>query len=111
MTPGGTGREGKVEVHVLEGYVTVQNANVNQGTNSLLEIGLSCDNDGVSANRAIKSTKQMDLYDIIWDPVSSGVVDLLLVTTLFTFYPALLNAQSRMLQPNESSIAIHGDPV
>ena len=50
MTPGETGREGKVEVHVLEGYVTVQHANVNQGTNSLLEVGLSCDNDGVSTS-------------------------------------------------------------
>ena len=49
MTPGETGREGKVEAHVLEGYVTVQYANVKQGTNSLLEVGLSCDSDGVSA--------------------------------------------------------------
>ena len=111
MTPGETGREGKVEVHVLEGYVTVQHANVNQGTSSLLEVGLSCDNDGVSAIQAVKSTKQMKSYDIIWGPVSGGVVDLRMVASLFTFYPALLNAQSRMLQPNESSIAIHGDPV
>ena len=73
MTPGETGREGKVEVHVLEGYVTVQNANVGQGTNSLFEVGLPCDSDGISAIRAIKSTKQMNSYDIIWDPVSSGV--------------------------------------
>ena len=83
MTPGETGREGKVEVHVLEGYVTVQHANVNQGTSSLLEVGLSCDNDGVSAIRAIKSTKQMKSYDIIWDPVSSGVVDLSCVKLIY----------------------------
>ena len=76
MTPGEAGREGKVEAHVLEGYVTVQNANVNQGTNSLFEVGLPCDSDGVSSNRASNSTKQMNSYDIIWDPVSSGVVDL-----------------------------------
>ena len=76
MTPGETGREGKVEAHVLEGYVTVPSAHVDQNTKSLFETNLPCDSDGVSANRASKSTKQMNSYDIIWDPVSSGVVDL-----------------------------------
>ena len=111
MTPGETGRDGKVEAHDLEGYVTVLSASVNQCTKSLFEVSLPCDSDGVSAKRAHKSTEQVNSCDIIWDPVSSGVVVLRMMSLLFTFYPALLSAQSRTLQPNESSIAIHGDPV